>query len=331
MPCSDCRVSVCNEGTVIHARRQFLLALAALTFTWLPTTPAPAESPLTIILPYPKGAFDAITHLLERPLSHHLDRDVLIEHVPGDGGWEAIARLLSGDPESTILADAELTLALKQETGDRGFRFDQLRPVAKLTDGFSVALIAPTGASYDTWLELAKAMSERPLTLAATGPHSAFGVAEALLVAVLGSGFTEVREHGPQAIFDAVSEGKAELGLITTNLISRFNAATPGNKVVPIVTFGAKRSPRYPDTPTLAEISANDKYDFTFSLGFYGNKAMPPEVAERIYQALKEAQTYPEIVNAPVHVDFPVNVHDAKVLQEAFERDLRLLRRLGLY
>jgi tripartite-type tricarboxylate transporter receptor subunit TctC len=314
----------------MQVRRQFLLALAASPFLWLPTTPALAGAPLTIFLPYPKGAFDAIIHSLEEPLSRHLGRDVLIEHVPGDGGWEAIERLRSGDPDSTILADAELTLALKQKVGGRGFEIDQLRPVAKLTDGISVALIATAGASHGTWPELAKAMSERPLTLAATGPHSAFGVAEALLVTVLGSGFTEVREPGPQAIFDAVSGGKAELGLITTNLIQSFNAAATGAKVAPIVTFGAKRSPQHPDTPTLAELSGNDKYDFTFALGFYGNKAMSPDVAERIYQALIAAQADPAIVEAPVHANFPLNVHDATVLQESFERDLRLLRRLGL-
>lgn len=312
-------------------RRHILLASVALTVTWLPTTWARAEPPLTIILPYPKGAFEAIIQSLAKPLSRHMGRDVVIEHVPGDGGWEAIARLRSADPESTILADAELTLALKQQTGGRGFEFEQLKPVAKITDGFSVALIAPTGASYGAWSGFTKAMSERPLTLAATGPHSAFGVAETLLVAVLGSGFKEIRVHGPQAIFDAVTEGKAELGLITTNLIARFNAATSGTKVAPIVTFGAERSPLYRDTPTLAEISGNDKYDFTFSLGFFGNKTMRPEVAERIYQGLKEAQADPEIVDAPWHADFPVNVHDAKNLREAFERDLRLLRRLGLH
>ncbi len=312
------------------ATRRFLLALAVLSVIWLPSLAAAGEAPLTIILPYPKGAFDAIIRSLATPLSRHMGREVVVEHVPGDGGWEAIARLRSADPEAAILADAELTLAVKQQIGGRGFEFDQLKPVAKVTDGFSVALIAPAGASYDTWPAFAKEMGERPLTLAATGPHSAFGVAEALLVAVLGSGFEEIREHGPQAIFDAVTEGRAELGLITTNLIERFNAATTGTKVVPIVTFGAERSPRHPETPTLAEISGNDKYDFTFSLGFYGNEAMPPAVAERIYQALKAAQADPEIIDAPVHVDFPVNVHDAEVLRGAFERELRLLRRLDL-
>lgn len=315
----------------MHTRRHLLLASVALTVTWLPTTPVRAESPLKIILPYPKGAFEAVIRSLAKPLSRHMDRDVVIEHVPGDGGWEAIARLRSADPESTVLADAELTLALKQQHGDGRFEFDQLKPVAKITDGFSVALIAPAGASYGTWSGFTKAMSERTLRLAATGPHSAFGVAEALLVAVLGSGFKEIRAHGPQAIFDAVTEGEAELGLITTNLIARFNAATSGAKVAPIVIFGAERSHRYPDTPTLAEISGNDKYNFRFALGFYGNNAMPPEVAERIYQGLLEAQADPEIVDAPVHADFPVHVHDAEALREAFERDLRLLRRLGLH
>lgn len=140
----------------MYARRQFLSALAALIITWLPAIAALAETPLTIILPYPKGAFDAIIRSLAKPLSHHMDREVVIDYVPSDGGWDAIARLRSSNPDSAVLADAELTLAMKQQVGGRGFEFDQLTPVAKITDGFSVALIAPVGASHRHWPELAK-------------------------------------------------------------------------------------------------------------------------------------------------------------------------------
>jgi tripartite-type tricarboxylate transporter receptor subunit TctC len=307
---------------VVATMAAFPIAVAAVS--------ALAETPLTIILPYKKGAFEAVIESLTAPLTRHLGRDVVVEHVADDGGWAAIEALRASPPGDAVLADAELTLAVKQEIGGRDFTFDQLTPVAKITDGLSVALIAPASADYGSWEGLRAESAERSLTLASTGPHSAYGVAEALLVKVLGSGFKEVRESGPQAIFEAVASGKAELGLVTTNRLEGMNAAGSAT-ATPVVTFGAKRSPRYLETPTLAEVSGNDRNDFTFALGLFGHPDMPAEVGTAIYEALLAAEADPEIVDAPIHADIPLNVNDAQVLREAFERDLRVLKRLEAY
>ncbi|MEM7022388.1 MAG: hypothetical protein AAF637_07305, partial [Pseudomonadota bacterium] len=202
----------------------------------------------------------------------------------------------------------------------------------KLTDGLSVALVAPADATYANWLELSQSIQDQPMTLASTGPDSAFGVALALLNKVVGQDFREVRADGPQAIFDAVVGGEAQLGLITTNLIPEFNATRPERGGVwPIMTFGAERSPLFTQTPTLAELSGDRHDDFTFSLGLYGSAAMSADSAMQIFRAIKEVENAPEIMAAPVHAQVPLRVSDGAILTEAFERDLRLVRSLSSY
>ncbi len=313
----------------MFARRTFLTALGAASLPWLGSAAASAEAaPLTILLPYPGGAFDAIVRALSGPLSGHLGREVAVESVPGDGGWEALARLQAGDPASTLLADADLTLAVKQVMGGRDFNFDSLTPVAKLTDGISVALIAPADAGHADWTGLADALAERKVKLATTGEATAYGVARLLWASVFKGEIEEVWAPGPRAIFEAVVGGKADVGLVTTNLLDGFNAASTDGKAVPVMTFGAKRSPRYPQTPTLAEISGNDKDDFTIALGLFAGRAAPADMVAAVADALGQAQNAPSIMTAAVQRNFPIKVNDAEVLRESFARSLRLVTRL---
>ncbi len=310
-------------------RRRFLISMAAAALSACRSAgPEEGEEPpLIIITPHPQGAFEALLRTIAAPLARRLGRGVAIQVVAEDGGWEAIARLGAADPDSTVLADADLSLALKQEFGQRGFTFAQLRPVAKLTEGLSVALIARADAPHAGWAGMRAALAERRLTLATTGALTAFGVAQLLLAATLGDRFDAVTAPGPQAIFDAVAQRRAELGLITTVLIERFNAAAPGAGIVPLVTFGAQRSERYPDTPTLAELARDNKRDFTFALGLFGAAAMPARIARGLLAALREVESDPAVTGALA--DVPLRVHDEETLREAFARDLRLVRRLG--
>lgn len=284
--------------------------------------------PVTLLLPVPGGALEAVVRTLAAPLSRHLGHEVRVETVAGDGGWAAIERLRSADPATTLLADADLTLALKQEVGGRGFSLEEVAPVAKLTDGFSVALIAPADSPRSSWDGLRRATASGTLSLASTGPYSATGVAERLLADVLATVFQEVRETGPAAIFAAVAEGRADLGLVPTNLIEGLNARSSGSKVVPVVTFGARRSPRYPETPAFPELSGDRHEDYTIALGLFGRADVPEAFAGAVLRALRAAETDPEIAAAPNREDFPIRVHDAEVLKQSVEREVRLLKLL---
>lgn len=312
-------------------RRNFLISMGAVALSACrsPVPESGEEPPLIIITSHPQGAFEALLRAVVAPLSLRLGRGVAIQILAEDGGWEAIARLRAADPDSTVLADADIGLALKQEYGRRGFTFAQLRPVAKLTDGLSVALIARADAPHAGWEGMRAALAERKLTLATTGPLTAYGVAERLLAATLGDRFDALAAPGPQAIFDAVAQGKTELGLITTVLIERFNAAAPGAGIVPLLTFGAQRSERYPETPTLAELARDNKRDFTFALGLFGRSEMPARIARGLLAALREVEADPDVAASLADAPAPLRVYDDENLREAFERDLRLIRRLG--
>jgi tripartite-type tricarboxylate transporter receptor subunit TctC len=312
-------------------RRQFLILTGAAALAACQATPPAGteEPPLTIITPYAQGAFDALLGTIAAPLSRRLGRGVAIEVAPEDGGWEALNRLHAGDPASVVLADADLSLALKQEWGGRGFSLAQLRPLAKLTDGLSVALVARTDGPYSTWEGLREAAASQDLRLASTGPLSDYAVAERLMRTMLGDRFETVTETDAQAIFDALARGRAELGLVTTLLIERHNTANPAAGVVPLMTFGAQRAARYPQTPTLAELARDNKRDFTFALGLFGSPEFPVRMARALLVALREIEADPELAGALQESEVPLHVSDGETLHEAIERNLRLIRRLG--
>ena len=73
-------------------------------------------------------------------------------------------------------------------------------------------------------------------------------------------------------------------GLITTNDI-RTRSAAAGADLRPVVTFGARRSPLYPDTPTFAEVTGHYKNDFTYSFALFG----PPKLDEDLNRNLAQA------------------------------------------
>ncbi len=306
--------------------RRHLLGLALAAPLLLPLS-AKAEAPLTILLPYSKGAFEALVNQVAKPLETQLGRPVVVEKVTGEGSWDALERLRKAGSAPIVLADADLSLAIKQEEGARGFSFEDLRPVAKLTNGLSFALIAPAGSTVTSWAELES--SALPLRIANTGAQTAFGVAQRLLSTELQRPLESVPANGPKAIYDLVASGDVDLGIVTTNLIEGFNAENGDGGVVPVITFGGARSPRYPEVPTLAEVSGDDKKDFTISLGFYGNAEMDPALAADILKALQTVQSAPEVADSPLAKDFPMHINPPEVLRASYERDVRLLKRLN--
>lgn len=291
------------------------------------STAVSAADPLTILVPYPNGAFEALMEQIAQPLGAALDRQVVVEQLAAEGGWEALERVRNAGSAPVILADADLSLAIKQEEGAHDFSFDTLRPIAKLTDGISVALIAPAGSDQASWQGL-KA-STKALRLATTGSQTAYGVARRMLAPLLSTALEPVPQSGPKTIYDAVTSGAADLGIVTTNLLEGFNAENTGTGAVPVLTFGAARSPRYAEVPTLAEIAGDDKMDFTIALGLYGSADMDPALAASILQALQTIQSSPVVLDSPLAKDFPMTVNPPEVLQAAFDRDVRVLKRLS--
>ena len=149
-----------------------------------------------------------------------------------------------------------------------------------------------------------------------------------MLERATGIGFEIAAAADPLANTANLADGRADLTIVTTNAIEDHNA-TAELQFKPIVTFGAKRSPRYPEVPTLAELTGNDKDDFTYSFAIFGPSGLPDALAATLASAIQDACAAPEAVVAASAAGLPLACHDAEILQATIERDLGVARRIA--
>ena len=123
-------------------------------------------------------------------------------------------------------------------------------------------------------------------------------------------------------------------GLITTNDI-RTRSAAAGADLRPVVTFGARRSPLYPDTPTFAEVTGhykNDftysyKNDFTYSFALFGPPKLDEDLNRNLAQAALTACARPAALISAGEANLPLACREPEVLEQTLERDLQVARR----
>jgi tripartite-type tricarboxylate transporter receptor subunit TctC len=77
-----------------------------------------------------------------------------------------------------------------------------------------------------------------------------------------------------------------------------FPAAMPlmqAGKVKLLAVSSAKRSSAAPDIPTVAEATAISDFDFTLWVGFFGPRALPADVTQRLNAEINKTLLDPEI------------------------------------
>lgn len=316
------------------ARRRFARAGASAIMTFAavvalgpPTALAAPERLRLVVGGAPGTEASRLAEVLSDPLAEALGRPVAIERVADAKGIAAAQAVVEAAPDgATLLLADNLLLAVNEAAGAWPLSLDALRPVAKLTLGISVALVAPAGSDMTSWQALLSQAEQGRLRLSLPSRHAASVVARALLESETGIAFEAVEAADNRASLMDVAEGRAEVGLVTTNSIENHNAVAEVD-LRPIVTFGAKRSPRHPETPTFAELTADDKNDFTYSFALFGPSALPDELTRELSDAIQTACAHPTALTAAGAASLPLACHDAEVAGETVARDLRVARR----
>jgi tripartite-type tricarboxylate transporter receptor subunit TctC len=227
-----------------------VVALALLVPALAPALAVAAPEDVRLVVAGPQdGAAHRLAEILADPLAEALGRPVTVRDVAGDDGIAAAQAVVEAAPDGgTLLLADNLLLAVNEVAGTWPLDLDALRPVAKLTLGISVALVAPADSEIASWQALSDRAAQGSLTLSVPTAHAAYDVARAMIERATGRAFEVVAATDDQASLADVAKGRAALGLVTTNSLEGHSAV--GSEPRPVVTFGARRSPLHPKTPT---------------------------------------------------------------------------------
>ena len=305
----------------LHDRRTVLTRLAGLPLlaAALPAKAAWPERPIRLIVPFAAGGSpDVICRLLGGELTKSLGQTVLIDNKPGASGNIGTQELVRAAPDGYTLGYGNvgtLSINLSLYASLPYQRDTQLVPVAMM--GFvQNALVVRKDLSVNSVAELIALARSRPgrLSLGSAGNGTTGHLGGELFKAQSKTFIVHVPYRGSlQAIQDLIG---GQVDLMFDNLSSISPHIRQG-RVKALAVSGGRRSPAFPDLPTLKESGLPD-YDIVAWGGIVAPAGTPRDVVLRLNTEIGRAMISPAMAERWASISFePVAAPPERLFEQA--------------
>ena len=253
------------------------------------------SKPIHFILPYvPGGIIDTAGRNLALRLSESLGVSVLPENRPGAGGMvgaDVVARS-APDGYTILLTDPALgsNPTLQSDVPYDLFKGLQAVSIVGSSPAVIVASLTLPVKTFSEFIAYAKANPGK-LNFVSAGVGTAPHLAGEMIKLAAGIEMTHVPYRGIGAAYPDVMSGKVQLAFSS---IAGAVPFTADNRVRPIATTGAARSPVYADVPTVAE-SGLPGFDVDLWIGIYAPAGLPPAVLAKLNGEINKVLQHPEL------------------------------------
>ena len=285
--------------TVLTSRRSFtrgLAATAGLSAMSLPVTPAHAQRPVRIVVPFaPGGGADLIARMLQPHLQQILGQSFIVENRAGAAGRIGTDAVAKAEPDGhTLLVTTESSLVIAPHMGV-AMSYDPLKdfaPISLLTRNTVVLVVHPS-VPANTLAEYIALARSKPgqMFYASSGVGGPNHLAGEVFKQMTGLDIVHVPYVGTGAAIPAVISNQvgAMWGFLA-GLVQHIRGGT-----LKILAVGSReRSPILPDVPTVAE-SGVPGYEAASWIGLLAPAATPQPVAERLWNAATSAIRLPAV------------------------------------
>jgi tripartite-type tricarboxylate transporter receptor subunit TctC len=317
-------------------RRRMLQLAASGVLVSRFETPAWAQGfpakPVTLICPWPPGgSTDVAMRALAEATGKHLGQPVVIDNKPGGSGTVGPAAMVAtAKPDGYTLSQIPITI----------FRFPHMLkttwdPLKDFTyvihaTGYVFGTIVKADSPWKTWQEFiahAKANSGK-VTYATGGAGTSPHITMEQIALKEGFKWTHVPMKGGAEVTTAVLGGHVAAGADSTSWAPQVDAG----QLRLLVTWGAQRTKRWPEVPTLKELGHGIVSSSPY--GYAGPKGMDPKVVKILHDAFKKGMEEPAYLKTLDRLDmepFYKNSEDyAKFAKEQTEELKVIVEQLGL-
>jgi tripartite-type tricarboxylate transporter receptor subunit TctC len=269
------------------------LALGAfVSSAWAQSYPS---KPIRIIVPFtPGSATDTMARPVADKLSAALGQPVLVENRPGAGGSIGIAALAKAPADGHTLAVVS-TGHVVNPVLYSNLPYDTLKDfagVAPLAGQPSVLVVSPALGvrSVKELVELAKA---KPGTLnyATAGVGSAAHISAEKFRMAAGIDAVHVPLKGSP---ESVTETMGGRTHFTWTPLTTAVGQIRGGQLLALAVSTAKRSPAFPDVPTIAE-AGFPRGEFNFWVGMLAPAGTPRDILNRLNSEIQKALQAPDM------------------------------------
>ena len=273
-------------------RRLFCASLIGLAATGAWANDKFPSKPIKLVVPSQAGGLiDALARQIANAAQAHLGQPVLIDNRPGatgNIGTELVAKAPADG--YTLLATLENGMASNAALFTK-LPFDpqrDFRAVSAMATS-QAAWVVRSSLPVNTLAEFGAYVKANPgkLTVATWGPGSSPHVVQGVLAKNFGMNLLPVPYKGEAPVMTALLGGEVDF-VTTSPMLAQQNLSTGKFKVLAV--SGPKRSPVFPDVPTVTEAGLkHDAFSRAGAVTIFAPKNTPPEVMAVLGQAFAAA------------------------------------------
>jgi tripartite-type tricarboxylate transporter receptor subunit TctC len=289
------------------------------------------QRPILLWVPWAAGgATDITMRLLADIAGRTLGQKVLIDNRPGAGGTLAMPMLAQAVPDGYTLA--QLPQPVFRAPWIQKLGWDPIRdttPVIQLS-GVTFGMVVPTASALRSIDDVFAWAREHPgeLTVSTNGIGTTPHLVIDELMSRRGLSFVHVPYKGTSEQMLAVASGQLMVG-INSNGFAPF---VDSGQLRLLVTFGAQRTKRWPQVPTLKELGLG--VVATSPYGIAGPRGMSADVVQTLHDAFRAALFDPvhlaELARYDQEAVYLGPEDYGQAMREAYAAEKRTVERLGL-
>jgi len=287
--------------------------------------------PITLWVPWPAGgATDLTLRILAEVAGERLGQKVLIENRPGAGGTLVMPVLQQAAPDGYTIA--QMPQPVFRAPWVHKVTWDPLRdttPIIQIS-GVTFGILVPASSAFHRVADLFEFARQNPgrLTIATNGVGTTPHLVLEQLFGERGLRYVHIPYKGTSEQMLNVSSGQVMAGVNSNG----FAPYVDSGQLRLLATFGAERSQRWPQVPTLKELGygivASSPY------GVAGPAGMPDGVVQTLHDAFKAAMFDPrhvaELAKYDQALDYLGPADYGRAMRAAYEAEREAAEKLGL-
>ncbi|MBI2771920.1 MAG: tripartite tricarboxylate transporter substrate binding protein [Burkholderiales bacterium] len=282
-----------------HLARGLVAAHCLLAATFAQAAGLFPDRPITIVVPTPPGGpIDRVARAVGQQLQSELGQAVVIDNRVGASGKIGVQSALRAPRDGYTLIAVSPSIASVNPAVDKAVGYDPLKDFEPLgivakNSGVVAARATLPVASMRELVAYARARPDH-LTYGSFGIGTSLHLHSEELASALGISLRHIPYKGESQALNALIAGEVDLMLYVTSPVVPF---AEGGRVRALAATSTRRWASLPHVPSFAESGVPELQAYTYQswVGFVLPAGVPPDVAERLGQALRAAVAKPEL------------------------------------